>query len=142
MIKENYQAAKRRGAVILMDNGMTWQPLSTDPNDAQTLETRRWAVAEICRLFEVPPPLVQDYTHNTFTNSITAGSWFRDFTLQSWATKFQSVFSRMFLDEEHYLELDISVYGKSSLADRAAAYKIYLEGKVLKPDEVKHLEGY
>ena len=127
---------------MLMDNGMTWQTLSTDPNDAQTLETRRWAVAEICRLYEVPPPLVQDYTHNTFTNSITAGSWFRDFTLQSWATKFQSVFNKLFLDDEHYLELDISVYGKSSLVDRAAAYKVYLENNVLTGDEVKHLEGY
>lgn len=48
---------------------------------AELLASRRFAVEEIARVYGVPPPLVGDLSHGTFTNSREAARWFGQFTL-------------------------------------------------------------
>ena len=75
------ESAANAGGTLILDGGMTFAATQVSAEDAELLETRKFGVEEICRLFQVPPPLVQDYSHNTFTNSETAGRWFAQFTL-------------------------------------------------------------
>ena len=75
------ESAANAGRTLILDGAMKFTATQISPEDAELLETRKFGVEEICRLFQVPPPLVQDYCHNTFTNSETAGRWFAQFTL-------------------------------------------------------------
>lgn len=86
---------------------MKWASMSLSPEDAELLETRKFGVEEICRLFQVPPPLVQDYSHNTFTNSETAGRWFAMFTLSPMARKIEAEFARSVFPEDGGFELEL-----------------------------------
>jgi HK97 family phage portal protein len=43
---------------FLLDNGLKWQSISINPDDAQMLESRAFSVEEICRFFGVPPHMV------------------------------------------------------------------------------------
>jgi HK97 family phage portal protein len=108
------------------------------------LESRKFGIEEICRLFQVPPPLVQDYSHNTFTNSETAGRWFAQFTLAPWARKLEAEFARSLFPANSGLELefDLSGFLRGDPKTRWDAHKIAIETGVLDADEVRHVEGW
>jgi HK97 family phage portal protein len=82
--------ARHAGKVLILEQGVEWQALSVSPEDAEVLASRRFTVEELCRLFQVPPPIVQDLSHGTFTNSREAGRWFAQFTLSPWCRKIEA----------------------------------------------------
>lgn len=58
LLQEKYVGAMNAGIPLLLDNGVTWQSINFNPDDAQMLESRAFSVEEICRLFGVPPFMV------------------------------------------------------------------------------------
>lgn len=132
------------GSVMVLDGGLTWETVQISPEDAELLETRKFGIEEICRLFHVPPPLVQDYSHNTFTNSETAGRWFAMFCLAPWARKIEAEFARSVFpaDGPHEMELDLSGFLRGDPTTRWQAHAIALANGVLDPDEVRQVEGW
>ena len=137
-------AGRNVGATLVLDGGMTWKASQISPEDAELLESRKFGVEEICRLFQVPPPLVQDYSHNTFTNSETAGRWFAMFTLAPWARKIEAEFARSVFPAggPFELELDLSGFLRGDPKTRWDAHKIAIDAGVLDPDEVRVIEGW
>lgn len=132
------------GSTMLLDGGLKWTSVQISPEDAELLETRKFGVEEICRLFQVPPPLVQDYSHNTFTNSETAGRWFAMFCLTPWARKIEAEFARSIFPSNGSLELELDLSGflRGDPATRWQAHAIALSNGVLDPDEVRQVEGW
>lgn len=53
------------GRPLVLEGGMDWQTLSISPEDAQMLETRGFSIEEICRFFQVPPPMVGHTTKSS-----------------------------------------------------------------------------
>ena len=47
---------------------MTFTRISMPNNEAQFLETRKFQVEEICRIYRVPPHMIGDLEHATFSN--------------------------------------------------------------------------
>lgn len=139
-----YSGAKNAGRALILEGGLTWKPAQISPEDAELLETRRFGVEEIARLFQVPPPIIGDYTHNTFTNSETAGRWFATFCLAPWARKIEAEFSRSLfpIGSPYELELDLSGFLRGDPETRWNAHKIALETNVLDADEVRQVEGW
>ena len=136
--------AANAGKLLILDHGLTFKAAQISPEDAELLESRRFGVEEICRLYQVPPPLVQDYSHNTFTNSETAGRWFAQFTLAPWARKIEAAFSKAIFPAGSGLELELDLSGflRGDPAARWQSHKIAIETGVLDPDEVRHIEGW
>lgn len=139
-----FKGASNAGRIGILDDGLKWTSVQISPEDAELLETRKFGVEEICRLFQVPPPLVQDYSHNTFTNSETAGRWFAMFTLAPWARKIEAEFARSVFPTSgtFELELDLSGFLRGDPATRWNAHKIALDTGVLDADEVRQVEGW
>lgn len=143
-LETKFAGAMNSGRPMLLDRDMEWQGISISPEDAELLESRKFGVEEVCRLYQVPPPLVQDYSHNTFTNSETAGRWFAMFTLAPWARKIEAEFARSVFPTggPYELELDLSAFLRGDPATRWAAHEIALRNGVLDPDEVRQVEGW
>ena len=147
-LRESFQnrhgGVANAGSTLVLDGGMTWKGVSLSPEDSELLETRKFGTEEICRLFQVPPPLVQDYSHNTFTNSETAGRWFAMFTLAPWARKIEAEFARSVFPASgpYELELDLSGFLRGDPATRWNAHKIALDAGVLDANEVRQIEGW
>lgn len=142
--QSRHEGAANSGRALILDGGLQWKVAQISPEDAELLETRRFGVEEIARLFQVPPPIIGDYTHNTFTNSETAGRWFATFCLAPWARKIEAEFSRsLFPSGSPYeLELDLSGFLRGDPETRWNAHKIALEAGVLDADEVRQVEGW
>ena len=146
-MQEAYSAfnrgATKTGKVMVVDQGMTWRQMTVNPVDAQMLESRRFSTEELCRVFQVPPPLIQDYSHNTFTNSEQAGRWFAQFCLLPWVRKIEAEFSRsLFAGGPYALELDMSGYDRGDSATRWQAHAIAVGNGILTADEVREAEGW
>lgn len=142
--QSNHAGAANAGKLLILDGGMKFSPVQISPEDAELLETRKFGVEEICRIYQVPPPLVQDYSHNTFTNSETAGRWFAQFTLAPWARKIEAEFARSVFPSNgpYELELDLSGFLRGDPETRWNAHKIAIDAGVLDPDEIRQIEGW
>lgn len=131
---------------LLLDQGLKWEQISISPEDAEFLSSRRFTVEELARLFGVPPPIVGDLSHGTFTNSETVGRWFATHTLAPWIRKVESEFQRSVFSEAtrqtHRLEIDMSGFLRGDPAQRWAAWKIAREADILTADEIREAEGY
>lgn len=75
------------GRVAVMGDGLKFEALGFSAEDSEFLASRKFSAEELCRLYQVPPPLVQIYEHNTFTKAHQASLWFAQFTLSAWATQ-------------------------------------------------------
>ena len=63
-----YGGAGNAHKVAVLEEGMHYKPISLPPEDSQFLSTREFGVEEICRIFRVPPHMVQDLKRSTYDN--------------------------------------------------------------------------
>ncbi|MBY0259586.1 MAG: phage portal protein [Methylobacterium sp.] len=84
LLATKFRGAMRSGTPMLLDGGLTWQPLTMNPEDAQMLESRKFSGEEICRVFGVPPAMVGfgDKASNWGTGKEVDVLGFQKFTLR------------------------------------------------------------
>ncbi len=143
--EDRYTGAANAKRVLFLDSGSKWTPISVSPEDAEVLASRHFSVVELCRLFNVPPPIIQSYENNTFTNASTASIWFATNTLTPWARKIEAEFARsVFADPSggFHLEIDLSGLVRGDYATRWAANVAAVTARILTPDEIRAQEGY
>ena len=63
-----YGGSNNSGRVAVLEENMSYTPISMPNSEAQFLETRKFQVSEICRIYRVPPHMVGDLEHATFSN--------------------------------------------------------------------------
>lgn len=129
----------------LLEEGMSWLSGGNfSPLDSQTLESRRFGVIECCRIMGVPPPIIQAYENNTFTNSQQADAWFARHSLMPWARKIEREFGRSVFGagSEHHLEIDLSGLVRGSFSERWQANVAAVAAGILTAGEIREAEGY
>ena len=131
--------------VLFADADAKFTPMSCSPEDAEVLASRRFSVEELCRLFNCPPPIVQSYENNTFTNSAQANTWFATNTLRPIARKIEAEFARsVFADPSgnFHIEIDLSGLMRGDYATRWTANVAAVTARILTANEVREAEGY
>lgn len=71
-------------SVALLQEGMSYKQLSQDNEKAQLLQSRQWGVEEVCRLYKIPPHMVQMLAKATNNNIEHQGLQFVMYTLLAW----------------------------------------------------------
>jgi HK97 family phage portal protein len=141
--QDRFAGAANGKRVVFADAGSTFTPISVSPEDAEVLASRRFSGEEIARLFNVPPPIIGDLSHGTFTNSETAGRWFAMNTLTPWARKIEAEFARvLFASAGAHIEIDLSGLMRGDFAARWAANVAAVNAGILTANEVREAEGY
>ena len=104
-IRENWSAvyggANNAHRVAVLEEGLQYKPISLPPEDSQFLSTREFGVEEICRMFRVPPHLVQSLKHATFSNIEHQAIDFVQHSITPWAVRIeQAIVNLLELVEE------------------------------------------
>ena len=89
-LRESWHAqfsGTNRHNVAVLEEGMTFQQLSIPPDQAQFLETRKFQIDEIARIFRVPPHMVGDLEKSTFSNIEQQSLEFVKYTLNPWCVR-------------------------------------------------------
>jgi HK97 family phage portal protein len=97
--KQTQSGPQGAGTVAILEEGMTYEKVEVSPEDAELLDSRRFSVEELCRVFNVPPPIIGEWTHATFSNTASAREWFAALTLLQWVNKIEREFSRVVIND-------------------------------------------
>ena len=80
---------------------MKYTPIGISPEQAQFLETRKFQINEIARIFRVPPHMVGDLEKSSFSNIEQQSLEFVKYTLEPWLVRWeQSIQRTLFSPEE------------------------------------------
>ncbi len=83
--------------VAVLEEGMKYTPISISPNEAQFLETRKFQIDEIARIFRVPPHMVGDLEKSSFSNIEQQSLEFVKYTVGPWVTRWEQSLERSLL---------------------------------------------
>ena len=123
-----YGGSGNSGKVAVLEEAMTFTPISMPNNEAQFLETRKFQVAEICRIYRVPPHLVGDLEHATFSNIEHQGISFAVHTIRPWLVRIeQSINRALFSDTEKgrfFVQFNIDGLMRGDYKSRMEGYAI------------------
>ena len=140
-----YGGAGNAGKVAILEEGMTFTPVSISPQDAQLLETRKFTVEEICRIFRVPPHLVQNLDRATFNNIEQMSIDFVMYSLMPWLVRWEQSMAKVLLshDDKRRFEIRFNVDGllRGSHKERYEAYAVGINNGFLCPNDVRRLEN-
>ncbi len=140
-----YGGAGNAGKVAILEEGMTFTPVSISPQDAQLLETRKFTVEEICRIFRVPPHLVQNLDRATFNNIEQMSIDFVMYSLMPWLVRWEQSMAKVLLshDDKRKYEIRFNADGflRGSHKERYEAYAVGINNGFLCPNDVRRLEN-
>lgn len=145
---EKYSGAVNSGRPMILEGGVTFQPLAMNPEDAQMLETQRYSVEEVCRFFGVPPHMVGHTEKSTSWGSgieqQTLG--FVKFTLRRRVKRIeQAIMQQLLTDQERSRGLSVEFNFEGLLrgdsAGRAGFYQTMTAIGAMTINEVRALEN-
>lgn len=88
-LRENYEGLGKSHKLMLLEEGLTFAKNTIPPNDAQFLETRKFQIAEIARMFGVPPHMLADLERATFSNIEHQSIEFVRDTIRPWVIRWE-----------------------------------------------------
>jgi len=132
-------------SIALLQEGMQYKQLAMDNEKAQLIESRGFGVIEICRLFKIPPHMIQQLDKATFSNIEHQGLQYVIYTLLPWIKRHEAAMMRDLLlpDErsEYYIEFNISGLLRGDQKSRYEAYAIGRNWGWLSVNDIRRLEN-
>ena len=142
---ERHAGLRNMFSVALLQEGMTYRQLAMDNDKAQLLESRNFGVNEVCRLYKIPPHMIQQLDKATFNNIEHMGLQFVIYTLLPWIKRHESAMMRDLLlrDERKDLYIEFNVSGLLR-GDQKSRYESYAIGRNwgwLSVNDIRRLEN-
>lgn len=130
------------GAIRVFDRGLKVKQNQMSLKDADLTAQMRWYLEQVCRIYRVPLPLVQDWTHGTYTNSEQAGLWFAQHTITPIAVDYERTVGKLFLpgEADHYVKFNVDAILRGDYATRTAGYQTLILSGVMNRNEARALE--
>ena len=97
---EAYGGSSNSNRVAILEEGMTFTRISMPNNEAQFLETRKFQVSEICRIYRVPPHMIGDLDRATFSNIENQSISFAVHTIRPWLVRIEQAMNRALFPEK------------------------------------------
>lgn len=139
-----YGGSNNAHKVAVLEEGMKYTAISLPPEDSQFLSTREFGVNEICRIFRVPPHMVQDLSHSTFSNIEHQSIDFVVHTLTPWLVRFeQSITKDLLLPDEqdkYYAKFNVDGLLRGDYQSRMQGYATGISNGFLCPNDIRTLE--
>ena len=127
------------------DSRMQYKAISLPPEDSQFLSTRQFGVNEICRIFRVPPHMVQDLEHATFSNIEHQSIDFVVHTLTPWLVRFeQAIIKDLLLPDEqdlYFPKFNVDGLLRGDYQSRMQGYATGISNGFLSPNDIHRLEN-
>ena len=142
---EAYGGAGNAHKVAVLEEGMTYKPISLPPEDSQFLSTREFGVEEICRIFRVPPHMVQDLKRATFSNIEHQSIDFVVHTLDPWLVRIEKAIVKDLLVEDEkdqfFPKFNVDGLLRGDYKSRMDGYSIGISTGIISPNEARRKEN-
>ena len=147
-LRESWHAqfsGKNSHNVAVLEEGMTFHQMSIPPEEAQFLETRKFQIDEIARIFRVPPHMVGDLEKSSFSNIEQQSLEFVKYTLDPWVIRWEQAMHQALLlpDEKPALFFKFNVDGllRGDYQSRMNGYAVGRQNGWLSANDIRELEN-
>ena len=138
-------SGKNNHSVAVLEEGMTFKQMAIPPNEAQFLETRKFQINEIARIFRVPPHMVGDLEKSSFSNIEEMGLNFVIYTLNPWIVRWEQAMQQSLLlpSEKSRLFLRFNVDGllRGDYQSRMNGYAVARQNGWMSANDIRELEN-
>ena len=142
---EAYGGSSNSNRVAILEEGMTFTRISMPNNEAQFLETRRFQVEEICRIYRVPPHMIADLEHATFSNIEHQSIDFAVHCIRPWLVRIEQAINRALFSEKEkgrfYCQFNLDGLMRGSYKERMEGYSIARQNGWMSANDIRALEN-
>ena len=147
-VRDSWQAAyggsKNAGKVAVLEEGMKYQQIGIPPEEAQFLETRKFQISEIARLYRVPLHLIGDLEHSTFSNIEQQSLEFVKYTLQPWVVRWEQAMTKALLlpaeKQDYFIKLNVDGMLRGDYQSRMNGYATARQNGWLSANDIREME--
>ena len=143
--KRIYSGVDNAHNVAILEEGMSYKPISLPPEDSQFLSTREFDVETICSIFRVPPHMVQFLKRSTFNNIEHQSIDFVVHTLDPWLIRIEkAIVKDLLLEEEkdiYYPKFNVDGLLRGAVEDRMRAYSAAISSGIISINEARQKEN-
>ena len=143
--QQTFGGARNGNKVAVLEEGMKYTPISVSPEQAQFLETRKFQVAEIARIFRIPPHMIGDLEKSSFSNIEQQSLEFVKYTLDPWVIRWEQAISRTLLTPREKTELFVkfNVEGllRGDYQSRMEGYAVARQNGWMSANDIRELEN-
>jgi len=140
-----YGGSGNAGKTAILEEGLTYKTIGISPKDAEMIEARKFNVEEIARIFRIPPHMIGDLEHATFSNIEHQSLEFVKYTLNPWMARWeQSMDRRLLTDAEkkdHYIQFNPEGLLRGDLQSRNQAYAVARQNGWMSANDIRRKEG-
>ncbi len=141
---DNYSKLSGSNQTAVLEEGLTFQPISIPADQAQFLASRQFSVEEVARIFNCPPHLLKDLTKSSFNNIEMQSQEFVTYTLMPYLNKIElemntKLFRRANFGKE-YIKFNTNALLRGNIKDRSDYYKTAITNGWMTINEVRRKE--
>lgn len=141
----NYGKLKNSNSTIVLEEGLTFKPISISPEQAQFLSSRQFSIEEVARIFNVPPHMLKDLSKSSFNNIEMQSQEFVTYTLMPYITRIEQEMNlKLFRTNElgkTFVEFNVNGLLRGDVKSRTEAYKTAITNGYMSINEVRQKEN-
>ena len=142
---QTFGGSSNSNKVAVLEEGMKYTPISISPNEAQFLETRKFQINEIARIFRVPPHMVGDLEKSSFSNIEQQSLEFVKYTLDPWVSRWEQNMARSLLNEDekskYFFKFNVDGLLRGDYQSRMNGYAIGRQNGWMSANDIRELEN-
>ena len=131
--------------VAVLEEGMKYTPISISPEQAQFLETRKFQINEIARIFRVPPHMVGDLEKSSFSNIEQQSLEFVKYTLDPWVSRWEQSMIRSLIPSaeksKYFIKFNVDGLLRGDYQSRMNGYAIGRQNGWMSANDIRELEN-
>lgn len=140
-----YRGTGNAHKVAVLEEGMKYTPIGISPEQAQFLETRKFQINEIARIFRVPPHMVGDLEKSSFSNIEQQSLEFVKYTLEPWVIRWEQSIMRALLStqekEMYFVKFNLEGLLRGDYQSRMNGYAIARQNGWMSANDIRELEN-
>lgn len=148
-VRESWQStfggSGNSNKIAVLEEGMKYTPIGISPEQAQFLETRKFQINEIARIFRVPPHMVGDLEKSSFSNIEQQSLEFVKYTLDPWVIRWEQSIQRTLLTPEekksYYVKFNVEGLLRGDYQSRMNGYAIGRQNGWMSANDIRELEN-
>jgi phage portal protein BeeE len=148
-IRESWESLFKGSAnshrVAVLEEGLQFKQIGINPNEAQFLETRKFQINEIARIFRIPPHMVGDLEKSSFSNIEQQSLEYVKYTLDPWVVRWeQSIQKSLFTENEksdYFVKFNVDGLLRGDYQSRMKGYATGIQNGFMSPNDVRNLEN-
>jgi len=142
---QTFGGSANANKVAVLEEGMKYTPISIAPNEAQFLETRKFQINEIARIFRVPPHMVGDLEKSSFSNIEQQSLEYVQYTLAPWIARFEQSMVRALLSvsekKDFFIKFNVDGLLRGDYQSRMSGYATARQNGWMSANDIRELEN-